>query len=558
MKKRLLSCLALLLLVATLLCSCAEGLPFSELYFAASDTAADYTEQLKLLQEGSKVIAANGESEYVIECTTTFVEIGNRTNDVKAAIKDFAARVKEQTGADLLAKKRDKASKRIIIGLTQDDETTKVSTAAQFYIGFSGDDLIIQASNGIMLISALNYFADTYLGEKNALILSPDLSYLSPTTTYHSREHSLLRAEQTGAVATQAATLLCDTLFEIAGVRFSVKSDFNAGGGLTDILFGYPDTEEANAILSTLGCDDFYIGVRNGRLMILAKNDPALERAVRYFLATFVRATDAVFDKFEKTITLPAICDYYHRSDALLLAEDGVNNAVLVYEADLGGDVKNAINNLATLYKRLTNTELPVYADTDLAPGSGALEILVGNTNRVLPQQTYLEELPNGRWVLSSLPESNAILLYAKDDLALLIALKQLETTLTAQTRAISKLANDAEGWIRPNTNRTLYIGADLNLTELEPPDLPVAAIHYIYSNSYRIVSAEKVSEQTWNHYRWRIMLAGFNSKSYSDENGVVTWIYKSKSGTRDLTLTYNKNTQILELRGTRSLEINE
>ena len=132
MKKRLLSCLALLLLVATLLCSCAEGLPFSELYFAASDTAADYTEQLKLLQEGSKVIAANGESEYVIECTTTFVEIGNRTNDVKAAIKDFAARVKEQTGADLLAKKRDKASKRIIIGLTQGNETTKVSTAAQF------------------------------------------------------------------------------------------------------------------------------------------------------------------------------------------------------------------------------------------------------------------------------------------------------------------------------------------------------------------------------------------------------------------------------------------
>ena len=183
MKKRLLSCLALLLLMATLLCSCVEGLPFSELYFAASDTAADYAEQLKLLQEGSKVIAANGESDYVIEYTDTFVQIGNRQNPVKNAINAFVARVKEQTGADLLSKKRGKASKRILIGTPSFDEIPFVESAAQFYIGFSGDDLIVQATNAIMLVAALDYLADTYLGEKNELILSPDLSYLSPTAT---------------------------------------------------------------------------------------------------------------------------------------------------------------------------------------------------------------------------------------------------------------------------------------------------------------------------------------------------------------------------------------
>ena len=547
MKKRLLSCLALLLLMATLLCSCVEGLPFSELYFAASDTAADYAEQLKLLQEGSKIIAANGESEYVIECTTTFVEIGNRTNDVKAAINTLAERIEAQTGADLLAKKRDKASKRIIIGLTQGDETTKVSTAAQFYIGFSGDDLIIQASNGIMLISALNYFADTYLGEKNELILSPDLSYLSPTATYHTREHNLIRAEQSGAVATQAVTTFCDTLFEVAGVRFSVKSDFNTSGGLTDILFGYPDTEEANAILSTLGHDDFYIGVHNEKLMILAKNDPALERATRTFLNTFVRAEDAAFDKSDKTITLPAVCDYYYRSDAMLLTENGVNHAVLVYEAGLSSDAKNAVNKLATLYKRLTNTELPVYADSEYAPGSGALEILVGETNRVLPQQPYLEGMPSGCWLLSAVPEYNTILLYAKDDLALMIALKQLESVLTEQTRAISKLADDAEGWIRPGTNRTIYIDAELHLSGLEPPDLPVASIHYIYTSSYRVIATKAVSRQKWHDYRWKIQASGFKAQSYTDEDGVVTWVYKTN--TRTATLIYNLNDQSMELR---------
>ena len=556
MKKRLLSCLALLLLAATLLCSCAEGLPFSELYVAAKNAATSYTEKLTLLQEGGRIIAADGESEYVIECTTTFVEIGNRTNDVKAAINTLAERIEAQTGVDLLDTKRDGATKRILIGYPDPDEVPPVNSAAQFYIGFSGDDLIIQATNGIMLISAINYFADTYLGEKDALILSPDLSYLSSTTTYRTREHNLIRAEQTGAVATHAATSLRDTLFEIAGVRFSVKSDFNTTGGLTDILFGYPDTEEARAILSTLSYDDFYIGVRNGKLMILANNDPALETATRYFLSAFVTAQDAVFDKTEKTISLPAVCDYYHRSDAVLLAENGVSNAVLVYAANLSSATKNAINAFAGLYKRLTNAELPVYADSAYTYTPGTFEILVGQTNRVLPQQTYLETLPNGRWMISVIPEMNVLALYAKDELSLTVAIKQLESDLTAQTRAISKRPEDAEGWLHGNTNRTLYISAEHYLTGAEPPDLPGAPLHYYYANSYRIRSTEPVSARSWNSYQWRIQNAGFTRQSYSEKSGVITCVYQC--GTRVVTLTYNKNDLSMELRATRAREVQE
>ena len=557
MKKRLLSCLALLLLAATLLCSCAEGLPLSELYFAAKDAANGYTEKLCLLQEGSKTIAADGESEYIIEYDSSrLAEATVRQNELKDAINALAARVKAQTGADLLDKKREGATKRIVISFAQGDDTDKVSSAAQFYIGFSGDDLIIQATNEIMLISALNYFADTYLGEKNELILSPDLSYLSPTTTYRSREHNLIRAEQTGAVATQAATALCDTLFEIAGVRFSVKSDFNTTGGLTDILFGYPDTEEAQAILSTLSFDDFYIGVRGGKLMILAKNDPALEKATQYFISAFVTAKDAVFDKTEKTVTLPAVCDYYHRSDAILLADDGVNNAVLVYASNLSSTVKNVINTFASLYKRLTNTELPVYADNAYAYTPGTFEILVGGTNRTLPQQTYLETLPTGRWMISVIPEMSTLALYAKDELSLTVAIKQLENDLTAQTRAISKRPEDAEGWLSGDTNRTLYISAEHYLTGVEPPDLPGEPFHYYYNNFYRIRSTKQVSERSWNSYQWRIQAAGFTRLSYSEKSGVITCVYQC--GTRVVTLTYNKNDLSMELRATQARETEE
>ena len=549
MKKRLLSCLALLLLIATLLCSCAEGLPLSELYFAAADAAESYTAQLKLLQEGAKVIAANGESEYVIECTTTFVEIGNRQNPVKNAVNALAARIEAQTGADLLDTKREGATKRILIGAPAFDEVPIVDSATQFYIGFSGDDLIIQASNTIMLVTAINYFADTYLGEQDALILSPDLSYLSPTTTYHSREHNLIRAEQTGTVATQAATTLCDTLFEVAGVRFSVKSDFSSSSGVTNILFGYPDNPKAEKILANLSCDDFYIGVQEGQLMILARNDPALEKATRYFLAAFVRAEDAVFDKEEKTITLPAICDYYHRSDALLLTEDGINHAVLVYEAGVSSDVKNAIKNLADLYKRYTNTELPVYADTEYAYDGSTVEILVGQTNRILPQQTYLETLQAGRWMISADAEAN-LAVFAKDELALLVALKQLEKEFTAQIRAISKRQEDAEGWLQHNTNRTLYISGDFYLSGAEPPDLPVPSKHYFYTSYYRIVTTAPLSGNAWRSYQWKLHQAGFTRQSGNEEDGIVTCVYQNSS--RVVTITYNKNNQSLEMRVTQ------
>jgi hypothetical protein len=221
MKKRLLSCLALLLLCAMLLCSCAEGLPLSELYFAAKDAAAAHAAKMELLQSGSKVIAADGKSEYALSFDPA------ASPEVKDAIHALCARIKTQTGADLLDKKREGATKQIVIGRPAADGEALVCSAAQFYLGFCGDDLMIQAQNDVMLITALSYFTEKYLSdEEGDLILSPDLSYLSATATYRNKEHALIRAERTGAIATQAAATFCETLFQTTGIRFSVKSDY--------------------------------------------------------------------------------------------------------------------------------------------------------------------------------------------------------------------------------------------------------------------------------------------------------------------------------------------
>lgn len=542
MKKRLITCLAVLLLCATLLCSCAEGLPLSELYFAAKDAATDYTEQLKLLQSGSRVIVQNGKSEYAISLSNTV------SKEVKDAVTALAVRIKKQTGVDLLNTKREEITKRILIGFPEKNAEAPVKSASQFYIGFSGNDLLIQACNDVMLISAISYFTQTHLSdEKDTLILSPDLSYLSPTETYVTKQHALIRADQTGATATEASKTFCNTLEQIAGVRFSVKSDFNSTGGLTDILFGYPKDKEAQAILKDLSFDDFYIGVRGGRLMILAKNDPALVAATELFLSSFVTAENAEFDKEEKTIALPAFCEYYHRSDAILLAEEGINRAVLIYSENAPSFIKNAALNFAALYKRLTNTTLPIHKDTEYTPNVGAFEILIGETNRELPQQAYLENLPMGQWAISVVPEANAISVFGKGDLALLIALNRLGTALTEQTRAISKLPEEETGYLSPDTNRTLYIRPSFSLNGLEPPFFPAAYYYTIYDSSYRLVSSAKVSKSTYNYYHNALQRAGFYRQSKTEENGVITTYFASE--TRTLKTTYNPDKKSLELR---------
>ncbi len=537
MKKRLFSCLALLLLCAILLCSCAEGLPLSELYFAAKNAACDYSAKLELLKAGSMIIAENGKSEYVISYDH------NASAQLKDAINALNARIKKQTGADLLDTKREEATKQIVIGRPVESTEAPAISAAQFYLGFQGDTLTILAHNDVMLISALSYFGEKYLSEDNDfLILSPDLAYLSPVATYRNKEHALIRAEQTGDIATQAAANFCDTLFERTGIRFSVKSDFNSGGGMTDILFGYPDDKKAQEIIQSLGVDDFYIGVLDGRLMILAKNDPALSEATELFLSTFVTAENAAFDKEEKTISLPTVCEYYRRSDAILLVEEGINRTVLIYPANANSTVKNAAHAFANRFMQITNTELPVHADTEFRKNSGSFEILLGKTNRDLPNQSYLDRLPSGQWVISTLPEENAISVFAQNDLAMLTALDRLWRALYAQMASLSQQSLDED-----NTERTLFVKSDFSLTGLEPPSFPVAANYTFYNGSYRFNSTVSVNESVWDRYNKKIRYSGFTRDTQSEENGVVTTVYRGDA--RKVTLIYNKNTQSLSLR---------
>ena len=125
MKKRLLSCMALLLLGAMLLCSCAEGLPGSALLSVAKSSGKKYVTQLKLLQGGPQVLVADGKSDYTISL--------NRASsaELKSTVAELRDHIQARTGVRL-GEYTDSAQKRIRIALSSELSDPVALFSSQF------------------------------------------------------------------------------------------------------------------------------------------------------------------------------------------------------------------------------------------------------------------------------------------------------------------------------------------------------------------------------------------------------------------------------------------
>ena len=142
MKKRFLSCIALLLLLSLSLTSCVEGLPGSELFFAAKDGIAEFSNNLDLLFAGDLPLVANGKSDYAV------VTDKDASAHVLEAVEDLCVSIRKQTGADLRKNDAGTATKRILVSIsTEDKSASNAAPAAQFHIGVEGEDVVIKAEN---------------------------------------------------------------------------------------------------------------------------------------------------------------------------------------------------------------------------------------------------------------------------------------------------------------------------------------------------------------------------------------------------------------------------
>lgn len=457
MKKRFLSCIALLLLLSLSLASCAEGLPGHELFVAAKDAVADFSENMEMLFAGDVPLAQNGKTSYQL-----VVPDGSLKKEYMAALTLFRNNFQSKTGATLNeCDEEDDAPKIWLYASDAQRAELPALDANNFYIGFVGEDLVLHAQNTPMLYSAISYFAKEILplAKGGTLSLPRSFSYLSTATTCQKSEYIITRAENSSEKAIATISYLHDVLNEKAGVRFSIKSDFNTtGNGVKEILIGAPDRAECAPILAELSYDDYYIGGTGKKLMILAKNDLMLELAVQKFIETFLNAENAVYDKSERTIQLPTSCDYFHNGASVLLANEGQSTIALVHPRNVSNKLLTRIQRLCTQFQKLTNASVQLCTDEDYVRDTNVFEILVGDTSRA-ESKKQMHALAEGEWAVA-MPSEHALVVAAKEDDTLIAALQALGSYLTEMTAKISpqSIFYEHSYTVIPGVNRMLFL----------------------------------------------------------------------------------------------------
>lgn len=548
MKKRILSLFAIILLFSLLLCSCTAGLPLSEFALALKDQTTVFSARVEDLLKEKIPLAVNGKSDF------TVVLDEGASREVQNATKDFCAQFHAYSGAELSVSYTSNTEQRILIGITQTEQAQKLLSTlspSSFYVGFSGNDLLILAQNDVMLCAAITYFCNTYLSAAQTqsttqdLYLPGGLHYVSPTLRCEGDLYTILRAEQSGEKAMEAMSLLCEEIRRVSGARPVRKSDFNYSSSEYEILFGYPNHPKANAILKTLPHDTYYIGVEGNTLMILAQNDLMLEKAVAHFLSTFVTTPNATIDKENKRIEFPATCDFRYQEPTVLFAENGQSHAVLVFADDASSLIRTKINDLCWLYERLTNAPLVAYADSDYQRRDGVFEILVGKTSRLESQKLYASDIPGGEWRLTIDESAQALTLAANGEFALKAAIEALKTKLTEQTIALSSKSIYDGRQIKSGVNRLLYLFPDLSQTGVEAPDLTGPYTYTLYNASY-VMQQSGATLQQYDDYCAALIGAGFAPTSQTSENNSYQSVYQVQA--RRITVTYKAGTKVLRV----------
>lgn len=537
MKKRLISCIAALLLLASLLCSCTAGLPLSELALVAREQTGTLATRVENLLANNAPLAANGKSDFAVVFDKAAAP------EVQNAVADFCAQFQAYSGADPMQTDPQSAKGRILIGMADTEEAKEILrtlSPSTFYIGFCGKDLLILARNDVMLCEALRYFRESYLtptasqGEKNDVFFPNKLAYTAPTIPVEDDVYTILRAEESGEGTVDAMSQLCDTLRTMCGVRPVRKSDFNYKTTEHEILFGHPNHPKANAILETLPRDAYYIGVEGKTLMILAQNDLMLQKAVSHFLSLFVTDRNAALDKKNKRIELPATCDYYHQENSILLAENGINQVALVYADDTSAHTRAAIDRLCSIYKQLTNATLAAFPDSHYARVDGVFEILIGRTSRSETQVLYFDGIAKGEWRMAVDENSRALVVGANGEFALRAAVDALRNALIAQTAALSRESIYGDWWIKDGVDRLLYLCPDFAQNGTEVPDLPG---NYVFKNNYTM-QLSKAKDTHYESYCNTLFEAGFARISATDTEKTRVSVYQTD--TRKVTVTYN------------------
>ncbi len=508
MKKRLIGGLCLVFCLSLLLSSCAAGLPGSELVSAVSEGVGGFATKLGNLFFKQAPLIIDGTCSFELKTDAT------ASIDVKLATDSLCNAVLSKTGLDLRTRRT--TTKKLYIS-TDKEQFSSLSnklSAAEFYIGFQGEDLVIFATNDVMLVSALSYFQKTYVEAANAnagegyLYVQQGMDYRSPTLPLRTEEYTLVYSFNAGEQHTQIIASFHATMLSTTGVRLLMKDDFVAANSERELLIGHPNRPECKDILENLAVDDYYIGVVGQKILVLAKTNHMLQKALQEFIATFISSSNASFSLEEEAMSAPAYLDRLYADRHLLLADMEEAKAVVIYPANAGKVIKNAITDLCDRYKQLTNRELHFYTDAQMKkPGKDTIEILIGDTNRTISKSTKAL-LPQGGWSISV--QEGSLVVVGSGENTLRVAINQLINQITTITLRFSDNGIYDMYGIITGVNRVLPIPLDYNVSGRTVPDvITLSGYTYINSRTYAFYQ-DNCSQTDFNHYLSRLQKAAY------------------------------------------------
>ncbi len=556
MKKRLMSCLCLLCTAVLLLTSCTAGLPGSELFLTVKSSVKEFAATIRNLLGDNTPIVIDGRSDYTVIYSVL------ESDTVKSAVTDFCAATEKTTGLALPTNTTLGVKKKILIGNTGEEASSTVKerlNAATFYIGFQGEDLVVQATNDLMLISALSYLETVYLTGKSAnagdgyFYLPQDLDYVCETLSCNATDYTVIRADNSGDRFITPVTSFLEEIKNSTGMRLSIDNDFLEIENIEsakEILIGSPKRAESTEVLADLAYNEYYIGVSGNKIMILAHNARLLAAAVEEFLATFVTASDALKDTTSKTLALPTYLVRRYEEPMHLLAQNGNTPAVLVYDDELSDSIaQTAIKELAARFKALTDCELPVFSDKERPTNNdGAFEILVGSTNR-RESRLALAKLGVGQWSVGIFENTLCVATYGENSTRL--ALNRLQSILTDYAISFANdsiYANEELGdyTIRSGEKRVLAYPAALSIFETGLPDVAAPlTLTPLREGSYLLRKSEATLLQ-YNDYLTSLGQASYAQQSIAENDAMCTAVYYND--TEIVTVQYVKEEQLLRI----------
>lgn len=144
--------------------------------------------------------------------------------------------------------------------------------------------------------------------------------------------YSIIRPDGSGAKLSKASSDILNAVKAKCGVELGIGDDWIAKGTAPDssakeILIGATNRPESAEVMNTLSESNFGIKTVGNKIVITAKKEYDIERAVEYFIDKYIKNVPALDGK----LTVDGNIDYKSSSEYVTLASAGNNNYMVTY-----------------------------------------------------------------------------------------------------------------------------------------------------------------------------------------------------------------------------------